>query len=99
LDRIVCFAPLKEDTLRQIAQKYLDQLQKRVTANGIQLTMPEESAAILAGKCKGKDGARQIRRIVEQEVECTLSDYLLCNSRKSAKVSGQWQGGTLNFHS
>ena len=99
LDRIVCFSPLKEDAIREIAQKYLDQLQKRVAVNGIQLVMPEESAVILAGKCKGKDGARQIRRMVEQEVECALSDYLLRNSRKYSKVYGRWNGDTLQFHS
>ena len=44
LDRIVTFAPLQEKTMEQIAKKYLDQLQKRAAANGLQLQLPEELA-------------------------------------------------------
>ena len=99
LDQIVTFSPLGDDAICQIVRKYLQQLEKRVATNGNQLILPEDLPQILAGQCKGKDGARHIRRLVEQNVECALSDYLLQNPRRASKIFGQWEEGTMRFHS
>ncbi len=97
LDRIVCFKPLGEDAMEAIARKYLTQLQQRMAAVGVQLALPDELAASLGSRCKAKDGARHLRRLVQQEVEGPLSEHLLRTSRKAAKINGVLCEGEICF--
>ena len=98
LDRIVCFAPLSDGAMQAIAVKYLEQLKTRMAAAGVQLTLPEELAQKLARQCKPKDGARHLRRLVQQQVEGPLSEFLLRSGRKCTKVQGRLAGDQLVFH-
>ena len=97
LDRIVCFTALGDNALEEIAQKYLNQLQKRMADTGIQLLLPPQLPQILRRQCKGKDGARHMRRLVEQQVEGVLSDFLLRNNRKCTKIQGVLEGEQITF--
>ncbi len=97
LDKIVCFGPLNGAALEQIAGKYLAQLQKRMAAMGTQLTLPEELRAQLAAQCKPQDGARHLRRLVQQQVEGPLAEYLLRSGRKPTKLQGTWEDGQVKF--
>ena len=98
LDQIVCFAPLSDGAMQAIAVKYLKQLKDRMAAAGVQLVLPEELAQKLARQCKPKDGARHLRRLVQQQVEGPLSEFLLQSGRKCAKVQGRLEGEQLVFH-
>ena len=98
LDKIVHFKPLEPRAMEQIAQKYLDQLQQRTAANGIQLLLPDTLAQNLGSTAGKKDGARQLRRIVREQVEAPLSVFLLKCAKKPVKVKAQWEDGTLVFH-
>ena len=98
LDKIVCFSALGEDTVQGILGKYLSQLQKRTEAGGIQLLLPGELAAVLGRQAKRKDGARQLRRIVRDEVEAPLAAHLLRCSKKTAKIKGELVENKLQFH-
>ena len=86
IDQTVHFRELGEGAMETIAWKYLRQLQKRTLAMGIQLQLPEELGTVLRRKCTGKDGARQLRRLVQTEVEGPLASFLLRANRKPAKV-------------
>ncbi len=97
LDKIVPFAPLTDGAMVSIARKYLAQLQERTAALGIQLTLPGELTDSLAQRCKGKGGARQLRRLVQEEVEGPLAEYLLSCSRRPGKLQGRWKEGKLFF--
>ena len=97
LDASVRFEPLNSDAMERIAEKYLRALQERAAAAGIQLNLPGELAAALSGRCKGKDGARQLRRLVQTEVEGALSSFLLGCSRRPTRVRGSLQEGMLSF--
>ena len=97
LDRVIHFAPLDQSSMEQIAQKYLDRLHKRATSGGVQLYLPENLAGILSKQAGKKDGARQIRRIVEEQVEGPLSVCLLENNKKTAKIHCYLEGGTVKF--
>ena len=99
LDRIVCFAPLSDSAMEAIAQKYLTQLQQRMQVSGVQLILPKDLAQHLGKRCSAKDGARHMRRIVEQKVEGALSDYLINTSKKYTKIQGVLKGEELSFHS
>ena len=98
LDRIICFEPLDARSMDAIAEKYLQQLRERTAAFGVQLQLPEESGRILAGQCRNRDGARRMRRLIQEQVEGPLSVYLLRSAKKPGKVKGQWEGNTLRFH-
>ena len=97
IDRIVHFETLGEGAMEAIAWKYLRQLQERVAAMGTQLLLPQELAGCLCARCRGKDGARQLRRLVQNEVEGPLAGYLLRCARRPAKVQLKWKDGEACF--
>ena len=97
LDRIVYFESLQDSAMETIAGKYLAQLQKRTGAQGIRLELPVELAAHLAGKEKGKGGARNLRRIVQDQVEGPLASFLLGCSRKPGCVAACLDGEEVRF--
>ena len=97
LDGSVRFEPLSQETMGRIAEKYLRALQERAAGAGIQLSLPQELASALCARCRGRDGARQLRRLVQTEVEGALSGFLLGCSRRPARVRGSLNEGVLSF--
>ena len=97
LDRVVCFRPLTGEAMDAIAEKYLAQLRNRTAVLGISLQLPEDTASRLASVCRGKGGARQLRRLVQEKVEGPLASALLAATRKPAKLKGKWENGELCF--
>ena len=97
IDRTIHFDKLGKGAMEAIAWKYLQQLQKRTAAIGTQLQLPQEVAAFLLGKTEGKDGARQLRRLVQSEVEGPLAAFLLGCSRKPGKVKLRLESGKVSF--
>ena len=97
LDKVVCFAPLTDAAMKDIVRKYLRQLQQRSAAVGMQLQLPEELAGQLCQQLKAKDGARQLRRLVQEQVEGPLSVFLLQEGKKHTKVRGKLEDGVLSF--
>ena len=97
IDRTVHFEKLGKGALEAIAWKYLQQLQKRTAAIGTQLQLPQEAAEFLLGKTARKDGARQLRRLVQSEVEGPLAAFLLGCSRKPGKVKLRLEAGEVSF--
>ena len=97
LDRVVHFNALEDDAMESIAGKYLMLLEKRVMAEGIRLVLPPELASRLAGDCKGKGGARRMRRLVQERVEGPLSVFLLECAGKPEKVRGRLSKEQLYF--
>ena len=86
LDHVVHFAPLTPDAMTQIAEKYLSQLRRRAENAGIRLEISPELAAGLAARCAGKEGARQMRRLVQEELEAPLAALLLRCAKKPGRV-------------
>ena len=97
IDQVIRFDSLDQGAMEAVARKYLRQLQERSTAMGIQLQLPEELAEALCARCKGKSGARQLRKMVQSEVEGPLAAYLLGCSRRPGKVKGSLKGQELSF--
>ncbi len=77
LDQIVHFQPLGQSSMEDIGRKYLAQLQNRTRSMGIRLELPDEVTPWLCGQCGRKDGARQLRRLVQNKVEGPLASCLL----------------------
>jgi ATP-dependent Clp protease ATP-binding subunit ClpA len=97
LDQRVCFQSLSRDALGEIARKYLRELTKRSQNAGIQLQLGEDVVGLIQQKTTGKDGARQIRRLVQEQVEGPLAKFLLANPRKILCVHGSAREGKMQF--
>ena len=97
LDAVVPFASLDQEALEKIAEKYLSRLQKRAAAKGIQLSFSEEMSTELGKQGKRQGGARQIRRVVQEQVEGPLAEYLLQCSRRPTKLRGHLEEGRAVF--
>ena len=97
MDQIIPFGQLGSGAMEAIAWKYLRQLQQRTAGTGTQLQLPEDIAAFLLKKCPGKDGARQIRRLVQMEVEGPLAAYLLRCARRPSRVRLRLESGEVAF--
>ena len=97
IDQTIHFDSLNKGAMEAIAWKYLRQLQERTAALGTQLQYPQEAAAFLLSKCPGKDGARQLRRLVQNEVEGPLASFLLRCSKKPSKVKMTLENGQVVF--
>ena len=97
IDKTIHFNDLSKGAMEAIAWKYLHQLQNRTAAAGTQLQLPQDTAAFLLDKAKGKDGARQLRRLVQSEIEGPLSAFLLGCSRKPGKVKLRMEGKEISF--
>ena len=97
VDRVVCFEPLGDREMDAIAAKYLGELQVRLEAMDIQLQLPAELSGSLARRCGRKEGARYLRRLVQDEVEGPLSVLLLKSGKKPSKIKGCYKEGSLQF--
>ena len=97
LDRIVHFEPLEQGAMERIAGKYLRELTGRAGSQGIRLIFPQELAALLGKSCRGKGGARQLRRIVQEKVEGPLAVHLLSCNTQPKKVQAKLDGETVVF--
>ena len=97
IDQTVHFDSLGKGAMEAIAWKYLRQLQQRTATAGTQLQLPQEIAGFLLEKSGGKDGARQLRRLVQTEVEGPLASFLLGCSRKPGKVKLRLDAGKVAF--
>ena len=97
LDGVIPFRPLEDGAMEAIAWKYLRQLQDRVKTMGTQLLLPPELAAQLGQRCRGKEGARQLRRLIQKEVEGPLAGYLLRCSRRPTRVRVKMEGKEICF--
>ena len=97
LDRVVCFRDLSRDAMEAVAEKYLKELQMRLGRSGVQLTLPDTLTGHLVAQCREKDGARQLRRLVQQQVEGPLAEFLLRRPKKAQKVMGILKNGEMEF--
>jgi len=98
LDAVISFDSLTGETMEAIAGKYLRQLCLRAEEQGVQLQLPQRLGKMLCEKCPGKDGARQLRRLVQNEVEGPLASFLLRCSRRPSRVCGEIHDGQLCFY-
>ena len=97
LDQIINFESLGQGELEGIARKYLSQLKERLAAIGIQLQLPEELAAHMAKQCDPKEGARNLRRLIQTQVEGPLAEEMLRSGKKTSVIRGNLRENNLFF--
>ena len=97
IDKIVHFNNLDNQAIEKIVCKYLKQLQQRTESAGVELDMPPDLPKLLGGISGKKDGARQLRRMVQDRVEGPLAAHLLSTGKKNGKVKAVWEKDALLF--
>ena len=89
LDRIIHFTSLSRKTQTAIAGRYLDQLQARAQRLELELELSEGLAEHFGGQCTQTGGARQIRNLIQQQLEAPLAAFLLEQSTKPNRIHVQ----------
>ena len=80
IDCIARFRELGEETLCGIASQQLRELRGRAEKNGIRLVTDPALECYFARQCRrGEGGARQLRRLIREQAEEPLADFLLEN--------------------
>jgi ATP-dependent Clp protease ATP-binding subunit ClpC len=78
VDAVIVFRALNKIDLREIVSLELDKVSDRVKEHDIVLTATEKALDLLAEMGYDPDmGARPLRRVIQQEIEDTLSDEML----------------------
>lgn len=89
IDEMVIFQRLTYDNLKYICDLYIKEAQERVlnrTNNKIQVNITEETYDIILNNIKQLstlDGARPIKRVIEEFIIDPVTDYLLQNDYES----------------
>ena len=97
LDQIISFDRLGQKEMEAIAGKYLQQLNSRMDNIGIQLQLPDELAGFLSQQCKPSDGARHLRRLIQEQVEGPLAEELLRYGKKPERICAKLQEKKVSF--
>jgi ATP-dependent Clp protease ATP-binding subunit ClpA len=99
LSATIEFAPLSPPVIEQVVDKFLAELQERLTVNKVKLEVSAEARQWLAGH--GYDtrfGARPLNRLIENEIARVLADELLFGRlAKGGKVKVGLADGALTF--
>lgn len=99
VDKIVHFQPLSGNAMEQIAGIFLRQLQDRCAASGVHLQLPADVGKSVSASAGKKDGARQLRRLIQERVETPLANFMLRNGKGITKIYAEKEGDGLKFHS
>lgn len=82
LDHVLVFNNLKTTDLEKIAQRELDRLKKKLKSKNVFLSFPEKIAHFIAEKSfQPNQGARIIRKTIQDKIENVLAEFLLKNPR------------------
>lgn len=96
LDKIVCFSPLQPESKAAIIEKYLHLLKKRAEGNGLLVSWTAEVPGFLVS-AKKNCCARDLRRLVQDQIEGPLALHLLRNEKELAKVKICVTDGQVRF--
>ena len=86
LDHTCIFKLLTTETLTAIAHKQLEELTVRLKEQGLTLKIHESIAAHLASSTDPKSGARQLRNLIQKEIEHKIAERLSQKNRPSSLV-------------
>lgn len=95
IDALCPFLPLTAPTMVAIAQKMLNELTERLTEQA-QVDIAPSIAEHIASQAKVELGARDVRRLIAEQVETLLADALL-GSKRGHPLAVTLQNGSLSI--
>jgi ATP-dependent Clp protease ATP-binding subunit ClpA len=99
VDETVVFRELDLDAARAIAQRQLTELAARARRRGLRIAFAPAVARWVAQRGFSTDyGAREIRRVVQRDVEAPLSDFVLAHEPRATRlVRARVEGDKATF--
>ena len=92
VDETIIFNDLGKEELFKIAEIELDKLKQRLKKVGFELTIEKNVATSIADRCFAKkSGAREIRRMVEQNIQNLISDKIITGTKKGSCMSVDYE--------
>lgn len=96
LDDVIVFPPLKEDSLRKIVSLELKETERKLRERGIAFSYSSEVLRILTEKSvQGREGARSIRKNVQQMVETRIARHIVDSKSAHRLVKLSSKKGSL----
>ncbi len=87
IDEIVVFRPLEKTDFERIASLMLDEMKEPLSEKNIQLSYDDSALSLIAERAFGKTyGARDIRRVIRQDIENKIADIIIENSGTVAGI-------------
>jgi ATP-dependent Clp protease ATP-binding subunit ClpA len=78
LDAVISFAPLAKETIHQVVEKFVLQLEAQLMDRGVHIELTPEAAAWLGDKgYDDKMGARPLARVIQEHIKKPLAEELL----------------------
>lgn len=101
IDVVTVFHPLNFEQIAQIAKLFITNLNKRLQRQGANLKVTESALKYLINKGYNPEyGARPLRRLIEQEIEDRIAEYILenkLNNGTTIVISAKDNNLILNF--
>ncbi len=100
IDASIVFTSLTQEELVRIANIMIRKTNESLNKRGLSLKLDEKALNYIITKGSSKEyGARPLRRLVEQEIEDALTDYLLSGEADGkSKVVISEENGVLTFN-
>ena len=96
IDEIVVFRHLTKENFADIAALMLDEMKEPLAEKNIGLTYTTEALKLIAEKSFGKPyGARDIRRVIRQEVEDKVAEIIIENASDTETIAVSANGDEL----
>lgn len=87
IDEIVTFAPLTKENYESIAALMLDEMKDPLAEKGIMLKYSKKALTAIADKAFGqKFGARDIRRVIREEIEDKVAELIITSTADPFKT-------------
>ena len=87
IDEIVTFAPLTKENYESIAALMLDEMKDPFAEKGITLKYSKKALTAIADKAFGqKFGARDIRRVIREEIEDKVAELIITSTANPFKT-------------
>ncbi|MFW6266050.1 MAG: ATP-dependent Clp protease ATP-binding subunit [Halanaerobiales bacterium] len=101
LDETIVFHSLNKDHIKQIVDLMLDDVQKRLDEQDIEIEVSEEAKSLLAEKGYDPEfGARPLRRTIQKMIETPLSEKILSKEiHEGVNIFVDEENGELTFSS
>ena len=96
IDEIVVFKDLTKDNFADIAALMLNEMKEPLAEKNISITYTDEALKLIAEKSFGKPyGARDIRRVIRQEIEDKIAEIIIEKASETDTIAISTNGDEL----
>ena len=96
IDEVVVFKQLSKEDFAKIAALMLDEMKEPLAEKNITLSYTDEALALIAEKSHGKPyGARDIRRVIRQDVEDKIAEIIIENVSGTGNIDVSAKDGEI----